>query len=499
MTRKGNIGAALMALSVTLCACSSEEGEDSHPPAAQTARPEDGETAAGTRPGLIGGSGVTATVSERADGRFDVDYVFAEPQTAMLFSRSSGDYRIGAWEPVTQGVMLTRLGGFDALLFDAPVTQVSLVAEPRFVEPESDYSPFIAFSDGGLALFTGQFDLLPAADAAAIEALGGSLEHWEGDQPVLGVRVRSGRRIVFEGRVHEGDVEHTTLGSGEFVYLGDGDITEGRSYVGVLDRGLPDWILAAMETDMEAIFSTYESRWSRPLEEPAVLYFAYGGDAVEGYSNKGSVAGTTIMLSSSGSMMDEPSDLLLNHMRWFFAHEVAHQFQNLAGQPARAAGESWIHEGSANTMANDMIVGMIGEDGPAWRSGEYVQAYSDCTAALEDGPLDEAHLRGQPDAFYACGSLIGLIADAGMAEGDLYTLWQSMQAASEASGRPMGADAFYTAMETGGASPELVARVRRIAGETLDDPAAELHRAMDLAGIEADFNAYNQLLRLQTP
>jgi|GEM_PF-1258530 len=495
MTRRGKVGATLMLLYVTLCACSGEERAEGPPPVRQTAVSDEHETAAGTRPGLVAGSRVTATVSERADGRFDIDYVFAEPHSAMLFSRSSGDYRIGAWAPVTEGVELTRLGGFDALLFDAPMTRVSLVAEPRFVEPESDYSPFVAFSDGGLALFTGQFDLLPAADAAAIEALGGSLDNWLGDQPVLGVRVHSDRRIVFEGRVHEGDVEHTTFGSGEFVYLGDGEITEGRSYVGVLDRGLPDWILAAMETDMETIFSTYEARWSRPLEEPAVLYFAYGGDDLEGYSNKGSVAGTTIMLSSSGDLMDEPSDMLLIHMRWFFAHEVAHQFQNLAGQPARDTGESWIHEGGANTMANDIIVEMIGEDGPAWRSGEYVQAYSDCTEILEDGPLDEAHLRGQPDAFYACGSLIGLIADEGMREGDLYTLWQSMQA----SNGPMGAEAFYTAMEAGGASPDLVARVRRIVGEALDDPAAELRQAMDLAGIEADFNAYNQLLRLQTP
>ena len=78
---------------------------------------------------------------------------------------------------ITIGVTLER-GGYSSntqpksgtLVFDAPASQVSLVAEPRFVNPEGDYSPFVDFSDGGLALFTGQFDLMPVADADAAAA-----------------------------------------------------------------------------------------------------------------------------------------------------------------------------------------------------------------------------------------------------------------------------------------------------------------------------------------
>jgi len=448
--------------------------------------------------GLIAGTGVTATVTARDDGRFDVDYVFEEPHSAMVFSRSGGDHRIGAWAPQSDRVRLERLNGLDVLAFDTPRDRVSLVAEPRFVSPEGDYSPFVDFSDGGLALFTGQFELLPVADAEAAAALEGRLDRWQGEQPVLGVRVRSGSRIVFDGEVREGEVEHTTTGGGAFVYLGEGEIVAGRSYVGVIDRGLPDWVLASVENDMEAIFETYESRWDRPLEDKAVLYFAFGGYGHPGFSNKGGVAGSVIMLDSSGEAMREASPDLRNYLNWFFAHEVAHQFQNVSPARHGETADSWIHEGGASAMANAIIAEMGG--GPAYLDAAYAQAWAGCLPVLETGPLRGAGARGAFGAYYDCGSLVSLIAEAGTPGGDLYAIWHAMQSVAVEMDEPVGSDLFFAAMRGLDAPAGLTNLLRRIVVDGVEDPAAALQEAMDMAGLTAEFDAQGQLTGLsQTP
>ena len=252
---------------------------------------------------MIAGTGVTAEVTELADGRFRVDYRFAEPHSALIFSRSSADHRLGAWQVEESDAGLERIGGFDSLLFDTPREAVTLTVEPRYAQPEGDYSPFIAFSDGGLALFTGQFELLPVAGRAAIEALDGNLDAWQGEQPAFGVRVVSDRRLVHDGAVSDTPVTDIARGGGTYVYLGDGEIVEGRSYVGVIDAGLPVWIRDSIDTDFEAMFERYEAGWGFALPQRAVLYFAYSGDEAEGFSNKGGVAGRVIMLDAGGAAM----------------------------------------------------------------------------------------------------------------------------------------------------------------------------------------------------
>lgn len=466
---------AIAALAMLVAACSgAEPGQDGD-----------------AQPGLIAHTGVTATVTGREDGRFDIDYVFAEPHQAMVFSRSGGDHRIGAWVPQSDGVRLERLNGLDVLVFDTPRDRVSLVAAPRFVSPEGDYSPFVDFSDGGLALFTGQFELLPVADADAAAALDGRLERWQGEQPRLGVRVRSDRRIVFDGEVREGEIVHTTTGGGAFVYLGDGEIVEGRSYVGVIDRGLPDWVLASVESDMEAIFETYETRWDRPLEDKAVLYFAFGGYDQPGFSNKGGVAGSVIMLDSSGDAMREASPGLRNYLNWFFAHEVAHQFQNASPARLGDTADSWIHEGGASAMANRIVAEMDG--GPTYLDAAYAQAWAGCLPVLETGPLRGAGARGAFGAYYDCGSLVSLIAAAGAPGGDLYAIWHAMQSAAVEMDEPVSSALFFAAMRGLDAPAELTDLLRRIVVDGVADPAMALQHAMDMAGLSAEFDAQGQL------
>ena len=133
---------------------------------------------------------VTVGATELATGNWQVDFVFPEPQSALIFSRSNGDYRTASWVPIENASPVRRVGGFDSLIFETPQTQFSYEITPYTQGIPQDYTPFLAFTGGGSALYTGQFEVLSVADTAEIEALGGNLQAWQGEQPTLSVRIQ---------------------------------------------------------------------------------------------------------------------------------------------------------------------------------------------------------------------------------------------------------------------------------------------------------------------
>jgi len=48
----------------------------------------------------------------------------------LFFSRSSGDYRRSTWKPLSRGVLLERLDGFDAMLMKTPMNAIEFLFTP---------------------------------------------------------------------------------------------------------------------------------------------------------------------------------------------------------------------------------------------------------------------------------------------------------------------------------------------------------------------------------
>ena len=447
---------------------------------------------------LVEGSGVTANVTDLGGGLFQVDYVFAEPQTALIFSRSTADYRIGAWTPLEPGAHVERIEGFDSLLFEAPVERASFQVEARYLRPDGDYSPFVAFSDGGIVVFTGQFELLPEQDRDSIAALEGQIGRWVGEQPVLGVRVRSARPIIADGRSALHETVELGRGVGSFVYIGDADLAEGESFVGVIDPGLPDWVRSSFDADMAAVFARYEALWGFGLEDRASLLFAFGGYDVPGFSNKGGVIGSAVLLDSSGGSFREESPQLQRYLQWFFAHETGHLFQNAGGVSTGSTADSWIHEGAANTMANAALAELTA-DPQADLVRVYRLAMRDCANALEDGNLESAAERGRFQAYYDCGSLIALMTTAALPDRTLYQFWTAMQDAALDQGRDLSAGFYLEMMSQSGADPDAIAAIAMLVTDALVDPAAAINSALALAGLHPVYDDEGQLTDMDFP
>ena len=446
---------------------------------------------------LIDGTGVTATVSALDTGAFEVSYVFAEPQTALFFSRSGGDYRTGHWSALDDGVTLERIGGFDALLFDTPRTHARFAVQPWFGQITGDYSPYVQFSDGGVAVFTGQFEVLPVADRDAVAALDGNIGYWSGDQPVLGVRILSDDRLVMNGEVLDGAAEDVSRGDGAFVYIGDGEIETGESFVGVLDRGLPGWIRTRFDSDLQAIFAALEAGWGFELPQRATVYFAFEGFDRPGFSNKGGAARSLLMLQSSGEALRNPSPRVLAYLQWFFAHEGTHLFQNEAGLHVVNSEHSWISEGGANTMAN-AVVGTLEGMPEGTRLSEYQRAHAGCVQSLSGGPLSSAIQRGDFQANYHCGDLISLMSWAATPNADIYMISEAVALRAQDQGG-VDTDMYLAALAELGADPGLLSQLRSLTTESLANPAAALNAAMVEAGLNPQFDDSGALQSLDFP
>jgi len=446
---------------------------------------------------LLEGTGATAIVSTDGDNGFVVEFAFDQPQALMFFSRSGGDWRTGHWVALDEGVALERIGGFDAMVFDTPRTGARFRVTPWFGQIRGDYSPFVQFSDGAIALFTGQFELLAIADRDGLERLNGSLATWSGEQSMLGVQVRSDDRIVMNGAVFEGSASDISRGDGAFIYIGDGLIETGESYIGVLDRGLPDWIVHRFDADMSAIFAELEMGWESQLTDRATLFFAFEGFDNPGFSNKGGVSRNVLMLQSSGEALREPSPQILAYLQWFFAHESAHLFQNTVGLSGFNAEHAWVVEGMANTMANTIVSSLDGMPEGA-RINAYRVAYSGCVDSLADGRLADAPQRGFYQAHYHCGDLIGLMAW-NAAEGmDIYDIGRGIAERLQWAERADGTVYFET-LDQLGVDGALIGYFRDLVEAQPADPAMVLQTAMREAGLNPQFDSNGQLVNLDFP
>ncbi|MEE2566885.1 hypothetical protein [Hyphobacterium marinum] len=446
---------------------------------------------------MLDGTGVTAVVTALDDGRFEVAYRFAEPQTGYFFSRSGGDYRTAHWASLDDGVTLERVGGFDTLLFDGPRTEARFVVEPWFGQITGDYSPYVQFSDGAVALFTGQFEILPVADRDAVLALDGDIRAWSGEQPVLGVRIVSPDRMVMNGEVLTGHADDISQGDGAFVYIGDGEIETGESFVGVLDGALPAWIRERFDSDLATIFGALETGWGFELPQRASVFFAFEGYDNPGFSNKGGATRSLLMLQSSGQALREPSPQVLAYLQWFFAHEGVHLFQNAAGLYASTSDHAWITEGGANTMANAVLATLDGLP-EGRRLAEYRRSYAGCLRSLAAGPLTEAVRRGDHEASYLCGDLIGLMSWAATPDADIYIIGEAVGGRTTDQPGTTGEMYFATLIELG-ADPAVVDQLRALVGSRLADPESALRAAMVASGLNPVFDEAGQLSELEFP
>jgi hypothetical protein len=341
----------------------------------------------------------------RSGNDWIAEYTFSRPVEAWFFPRSSvtrkGEepWRLQSWVIETAGVRLVRRGDYDVLIppRGGMPRKVRMRFQPFTADLADDYSPALSFTDGGIALFSAQFDVLPLRSVGEAGELPSDLNNSLFAETHLKMRFHDGARVV------EHDGEFAT-----YALFGPTRIVETRDVITVFDPQLPAWIHQSLARSVTELLARYSTQLGPLPEGRPTVMVAWGGPT-PGIVGRigGALRGQIVMKYEGSGMINETPQQRAEGM-WFVAHEAAHFWlgQTVAYDYAR---EAWITEGGADLLAVRAIAAL--DSSYDWRA-ELDRAIGDCVDLSRRRGVAEARERNEHRAYYACGVVFGLVAEA---------------------------------------------------------------------------------------
>lgn len=457
--------AAVTALTFALGACASGANRPV-PPVAADSRP-------------------AVTVTRDGDS-WTADYALDRDAPVWAFFRSSlidGErrpWRLEQWRVLTPGVVLERIGDRDVLRAadgGAVPRNVRVAFTPKTENLEADYSTLV-FTDGSVALPSGQFDVFPLASTAAVLDVPQDLNGYplQTGPAMVTWRDRSGP-ILFRGRRVS---EASEVQANTYVLFGQADLVEGERLTTVADPQLPAWIGDAIEDFAPRVADYYVRRLGPGQSDRPTIMMSWGGPTPGRTSMGGSVMPGLIVMNFDGEGVTRPSAGVLGMARWFIGHESAHFW---LGQTVRYefARDAWITEGGADLMAIRALKALD----PEWDDRTELQKEVDDCARLADAAIVEAGGRGEHRAYYACGAVFALAAEAVQKRatgGDWFDFLQPLIETNRADG-VLTREEWLSALDQVSGDPALRREIETLLDRGSDDEAGAVAAIFDRAGV----------------
>jgi hypothetical protein len=438
--------------------------------------------------GMIAGP-VQASVLRDGD-RWTVDYVFNDDAPIWAFQRSAllrvgrSPWRPAWWSVETPGVVLERQGRYDVLRTTdgRPVPrEVRIVMHPQAGDLEADYDPALIFTDGTVALYSGQFDVLPLGSVEAARALPLDLNGVDlpnSDPAEVRWHDKAGP-VLFKGERLDAP---QAIDADTYVLFGDARIRQGSGVTTVIDPGLPRWLGEELGQFTPRVMGFYESRLGASKGAAPTLMVSWTGPTEHVSSMGGSVLPGLISMNFEGEGVLDPDAAALSRARWFIGHESAHFWLGSNGLKYQFAREAWITEGGADLMA----VRAIQAIDPTYDArAELQREVDDCVSLATGKSIATAGERGDNRAYYACGAVWSMAYEAARKArrgGDFLDVVADFQ-------RDYGEDGILTREEwlSGltrvARDPSLRLSIEQMLDQGVADPTIPIGRLFDRTGV----------------
>lgn len=429
---------------------------------------------------------VRVEVTRDAEG-WRGDYAFARDARAWVFARSeltreSGKpWRPQAWTIETPGVRIERRGFHDVLVADkgAVPRRVRVRFRPFIEDLRAGYEPALVFSDGPVALFTSQFDVAPLASADMAETIPHDFEASDiaGDPAFVTFRDPEGP-VFYAGKRYP---LLTLKETPSYVLFGEAHPMETADLSAILDPGLPAWIKTSLGSETPRLLAYY-ARELGPREGTRPMVMATWAGASKGrVSMGGSVLPGLVIMAFEGEGVLERSDEAHAYFQWFIAHEAAHFWLGQTVDYDRA-DHAWMMEGGADLLAVRAIAAIDPAYDPRPKLNE---AIAQCGALARSKAVNRANERSEQEAYYACGAVFGLVAEAAANRARPGTgfagFWRRLIEGNRADG-VVSQDDWLGAL-AGLGDPSLAVDIRRMAEQGVADPEAAMRSLFDRAGV----------------
>jgi hypothetical protein len=356
---------------------------------------------------------VRVEVARHGDS-WTADFNFDRPVAAWVFPRSDltsetrRQWRQQTWSVTTRGVRLQRRGHYDVLTAERGELprRVTVRFKPESEGLEGDHAPALVFSDGSVALFVAQFDCFPMDTIRSVRALPRDLNNQlvpAAEQKYI-FRDAAGP-VLLDGR--RSAVAETTEKE-TYVLFGAASSVETPDMVGILDPQLPAWIKDSLTRAVPALIGRYTQELGALRKFKPAIMVSWEG-ATPGISSRAgsTLRGLIAMRYAGAGMLTETVEE--RHVGlWFIAHEAAHFWlgQTIGYEYAR---DSWITEGGAELLAFRAVAEADPDYDPRIPLN---RAIEDCIRLTERHGVESAGERGERRAYYACGAVFALVAEA---------------------------------------------------------------------------------------
>ena len=428
------------------------------------------------------------TVTRDGD-RWTAEYRFGRKATAWTFLHSAlaredrKPWRPRSWTIETPGVRLERRGLYDVLVADgggAVPDKVCVRFTPSTLDLEADYDPALVFTTGAVALFTDQFDVIPLESLAQADALPLDLEGTALRGEATQARFRDRRGKVLHAGVRK-DVA-TTRNGRSYVLFGSARTVETRDIATIIDPALPAWIGGELATQTPRLLAHYASVLGPRTGPKPMLMATWAGPTAGVTSMGGSVLPGLVLMAFEGERIVASSDAGLSYVQWFVAHEAAHFWLGQAVE-YDSAEHAWMMEGGADLVAVRALAEIDSSYDPKLRLNG---AIATCVARAGGKPLNKANRRSEHDAYYACGAVWGLVAEAAVKkrrQGRGFAgFWRGLIEANAAD-RVVSQEEWLAELTRASGDPSLAADIRRMAEVGVADPDPMIRSLFDRAGV----------------
>jgi hypothetical protein len=380
-------------------------------------------------------------------------------------------------------VRLERRGRYDVLTADRGELpqRVSLRFRPVSEGLQADYAPALQFTDGSVALFVAQFDCFPMDSMSEVRALPGDLNNHAVPAADL--------RFVFRDNAGPVLLEGRRVASGEtvqkdtYVLFGGTRPFETPDMVGILDPQLPEWIKDSLSQAVPDLMARYRQELGPLRNLKPMLMVSWAGPTPGIVARSGSVLRGLIAMTYQGSGMLEESAKQRQQGLWFIAHEAAHFWlgQTVGYEYAR---DSWITEGGVELLAFRAVA----DADPQYDARpDLNRAIEDCINLTQRRGVESARDRGEQRAYYACGTVFALVAEAGSGR-SFYKFVRQLIDDNRADGSVSRTE-WLRALDSATRKPALGRDIARLLDRGANDPREFITDLLVRAGVNIETDA----------
>jgi len=442
---------------------------------------------------------IKITLIQNENLEWRVQYDFKEPQLAMFFWRSLGDYRTSTWTVLSKDTHLERLNGLDAIWFDQPRKTAEFSLIPYTQGIRAEYTPFLKFSNGGLGVFTGQFEVALMSDKQQIIALNGRASAWEELPISKEIEIHSGQKLISDGKVNRISISNDFSSGAKYIYVGEADVSENDHYIGIIDGNTPAWVLEQLSSIVPTVFDTLSELYQQTNSQKFELLYAFKGFEPSGrHTGGGVIGGNSMVLESSGSMFSIENPLAIQQLRRVLTHESAHLFQFSQASVANRSS-SWIHEGGAEA-ATMFVLTRAGFLSNAELLSEVQTAFNACSDYIANHSLTKS-IQNKSQAHYHCGHLIAYITDSALSEHSYFEFWLMLvdQAEVIGQGKRYSAATYFDVMLALNADESIVESLKKMTQQPIESSKKFISTLMLKSGVKATFSEQFELTRFELP